>query len=133
MENKYSYQPLFDHMHQEHGLILLESEMSDIITLVRKVEQEQVGLVFIPCEENDPRAVGGYNSYDGQSLCHVREGHVPVQNGQSDAIAFMNWTLQGDCMYGATDEDQWTHNETGESITTEQLYELFLKQKEVKP
>jgi hypothetical protein len=33
------YQPLFDHMQQEHGLTLLESEMTDIIDLVRKMEQ----------------------------------------------------------------------------------------------
>jgi len=37
----------------------------------------------------------------------------------------MKWTLQGDCMYSATDEDQWTHTETGDSITTEQLYQLY--------
>ena len=59
------------------------------------------------------------------------ESSIPSK--ESDAVAFMNWTLQGDCMYWATDEDQWTHTETGENITTEQLYELFLKQKEVKP
>jgi hypothetical protein len=28
------YQPLFDHMHEEHGLILLESEMQEIIRVV---------------------------------------------------------------------------------------------------
>lgn len=32
------YQPLFDHMYQEHGLTLLESEMADIIHLVQKME-----------------------------------------------------------------------------------------------
>jgi hypothetical protein len=42
-------------------------------------------------------------------------------------IAFTKWTLEGDCNYSATDEDQWTHIETGESINTEQLYEVFLK------
>src|SRR5690242_457407 len=53
----------------------------EAIDWYRNPGAESYELVFIPCEENDPRAVGGYTSYDGQSLCHVREGHVPVQQG----------------------------------------------------
>lgn len=34
--------------------------------------------VFIPCDENDPRASGSYTSNCGRSLCHVRETTVPV-------------------------------------------------------
>lgn len=38
-------------------------------------------LAFIPCAEDDPRSVGGFTSDDGQSLCHVRELHLPVKAG----------------------------------------------------
>ena len=31
------YQPLFDHLHNEHGLTLLVSEMDEIMNLVEKV------------------------------------------------------------------------------------------------
>lgn len=31
------YQELFNHMHKEHGLILLESEMNEIIRIVNKI------------------------------------------------------------------------------------------------
>ncbi len=31
-----AYQPLFEHMNKEHGLILLESEMDEIILLALK-------------------------------------------------------------------------------------------------
>ena len=48
---------------------------------------------------------------------------------KQSVIAFTKWTLEGDCNYSATDEDQWTHTETGDSINTEQLYEVFLKSK----
>lgn len=89
MEKKYpigehpssSYQPLFDHMLQEHGLTLLESEMADIIHVVGKMQQVPQGAgttVYVPCLENDPRACGGYTSGDGRSLCYVRESTVPV-------------------------------------------------------
>lgn len=49
---------------------------------------------------------------------------------KQQAIAFMNWTLQAQCQYQCTDENQWTLYESGENITTEQLYDIFLKQQE---
>jgi hypothetical protein len=33
-------------------------------------------LVYVPCDENDERAVGGFTSTDGRSLCYVRECHI---------------------------------------------------------
>ncbi|OPC36153.1 hypothetical protein [Elizabethkingia miricola] len=33
------YQELFNHMHNEHGLILLESEMNEIIHIVNKMQK----------------------------------------------------------------------------------------------
>ena len=56
-------------------------ERKKAIEWYRNPGGEQVIEVLIPCEENDPRAVGGYTSFDGRSLCHVREGKVPVQQG----------------------------------------------------
>lgn len=48
---------------------------------------------------------------------------------KQQSIAFMNWTLQSDCHYSCSDENQWTNiNNSIDSITTEQLYELFIKQ-----
>jgi hypothetical protein len=37
------YQPLFDHMHDEHGLILLDSEMQEIIHIVNKIQSKEDG------------------------------------------------------------------------------------------
>jgi len=45
-----SYQPLFDLMHQEHGLTLLESEMNDIIHVVREMEGP-IGAVWVKASE----------------------------------------------------------------------------------
>lgn len=45
------------------------------------VPQGPATTVLVPCSEDDPRAVGGYTSYDGRSLCHVRESEVPVIEG----------------------------------------------------
>lgn len=39
-----SYQPLFDLMQDEHGLILLESEMDEIILAARQVVKNVDGL-----------------------------------------------------------------------------------------
>jgi hypothetical protein len=48
---------------------------------------------------------------------------------QQQAVAFMKWTLQSQCEYSCTDEDQWTNiNDATESITTEQLYEKYIAQ-----
>ena len=38
-EFKSDYQELFNHMHDEHGLILLESEMDEIIHIVNKIQK----------------------------------------------------------------------------------------------
>jgi len=35
-----SYQKLFDHMHREHDLILVDSELSDIAVIVREMDKE---------------------------------------------------------------------------------------------
>lgn len=40
--------------------------------------QEHYELAFIPCADDDPRSVGSYTSHDGQSLCYVRELHIPA-------------------------------------------------------
>lgn len=49
------------------------------------------------------------------------------------AIAFMNWTLEVDCQYLCTDENQWTSiNDPDDSITTEQLHEKFIEQQQSK-
>lgn len=53
--------------------------------------QEHYELAFIPCAENDPRAIGGYTSYDGQSLCHVRELHLPVRKEGAVWVKATNW------------------------------------------
>lgn len=42
---------------------------------------QEYTLAFIPCTEDDPNRCGGYTSDDGQSLCYVREVHVPAQQG----------------------------------------------------
>lgn len=61
-----SYQNLFDYLHEEHGLTLLESEMNDLINVVHKYHPAGAGwvktdtkpeynvgvLVFIPGEDN---------------------------------------------------------------------------------
>jgi len=49
--------------------------------------------------------------------------------GRQQAIAFMNWTLESDCQYSCTDENQWTSiNDASDSITTEQLHNQFIEQ-----
>lgn len=53
-----------------------------------------------------------------------------AEYAKQQATAFMNWTLSNDCHWQCTDEDQWTI--ATESITTEQLYELFIQQNENK-
>lgn len=35
------YQELFNHMHDEHNLILLESEMQEIINIVNKIQDDE--------------------------------------------------------------------------------------------
>lgn len=59
---------------------------------------------------------------------------IKVQAETHDAIEFMNWSMLSECQYGCSDEDQWTHVETGENITTKELYKIFKAQpdKEVK-
>lgn len=57
-------------------------------------ETSNFELVFIPCEENHPQAVGGYQSYDGQSMCHVREGHVPTQPPAVKGAGFVKATVR---------------------------------------
>lgn len=48
---------------------------------------------------------------------------------KQNAIAFMNWSLQNDCSYIVSDEDQWTNIlNTDDIITTEQLYDKFIEQ-----
>lgn len=50
-------------------------------------------------------------------------------HAKQQAIAFMNWTLQSNCQYSCTDEDQWTNiNDSTDSITTEQLHHQFIEQ-----
>jgi len=34
-----AYQPLFDHLLREHGLILLQSEMDEIIRIVKEMKK----------------------------------------------------------------------------------------------
>ncbi|MCT3943887.1 hypothetical protein HZQ28_01175 [Elizabethkingia anophelis] len=40
-EFKSNYQELFNHLHSEHGLILLESEMYEIIRIVNNIQKNQ--------------------------------------------------------------------------------------------
>lgn len=49
------YQPLFDLMREQHGLVLLSSEMSDIIEMVRKLERidKQPGAVWVKASSPD--------------------------------------------------------------------------------
>lgn len=51
-------------------------------------------------------------------------------SGKEEAVAFMNWTLSGDCdTYNCTDEDQWTNiNDPLDSIATAQLYDIYKQQ-----
>lgn len=59
---------------------------------------------------------------------NIRKGDIVFH--QLSAIAFMNWTLSDECSYSCTDEDQWTHiYDSYESITSEQLYQKFIEQK----
>lgn len=52
-----------------------------------------------------------------------------LEYAKQQAIAFMNWTLSGECdTYNCTDEDQWTNIYTNENITTERLYNIFIEQ-----
>lgn len=34
--------------------------------------------VFVPCDQNDPKCCGGYQSHDGQGMAYVKESKVPV-------------------------------------------------------
>lgn len=48
---------------------------------------------------------------------------------KQQAIAFMNWSLQSDCPYSCSDENQWTNiDDPCDSITTEQLHDKFIEQ-----
>ncbi len=40
------------------------------------VGQQVVDRVYVPCDENDSRCIGGFTSHDGQSLCYVREVYL---------------------------------------------------------
>ena len=43
-----TYQELFNHMSKEHGLILLQSEMDYIISLVRKIDDKPALKELLP-------------------------------------------------------------------------------------
>jgi len=57
------YQELFNHMHDEHDLILLESEMQEIIHIVNKMQNE---------EDYEEHKCEDFKEYDGALLfCSV--------------------------------------------------------------
>jgi hypothetical protein len=91
---------------------------------------KQFELAFAPCAEDDPRSVGSYTSSDGQSLCFVRELHVPEAHSgtlliKTEAIAIIEYLREN---YKRR-KDHWTDNFNIANLTDEGVYELF-KQKQ---
>jgi hypothetical protein len=64
-----------------YGVMSRPVKAEDVIGFIPREQHEERPKeisVFVPCQENDPRSIGGYTSYDGRSLCYVREITVPV-------------------------------------------------------
>lgn len=46
------YQELFNHMHNEHDVILLESEMQEIVNIVNKMQDDEETKLILEIEHN---------------------------------------------------------------------------------
>lgn len=70
---------------------------------------------------------------DPACVLHEQGGEIELimdEYAKEVAIDFINWTAEGECSYSMTDEDQWTHQESRENITTKELFQLYIKQKQ---
>jgi len=64
------YQKLFNHMNEEHGLILLQTEMDAIISVVNEIETEALRhscVSDIPCQHKN--TIGINQKYDRCKDC----------------------------------------------------------------
>ena len=93
----------------------MENYISDVDGQVKELREQNKKLQFI-IDIKDPSVTISRLSSQLESL---------QKDKQSDAVEFMNWTLTADCNYECTDEDQWNQIDTRESITTQELYEIF--------
>lgn len=67
-----SYQPLFDYMSKEHNLTLLESEMQDIIEIVRGMDSPWISVESTLPQEG--RYLFIYDKYEGRDIGYYKEG-----------------------------------------------------------
>jgi hypothetical protein len=83
------YQPLFDHMRDQHGLILLSTEMSDIIELLRKLDSKgpatPTGAIWVKASDRLPKEAGpitwrwldkeaAYSGFNGTAFIYDKGG-----------------------------------------------------------
>ena len=121
-ENNYpgsSYQNLFNYLHEEHGLTLLQSQMDDLISMVHKFHL--AGAVWVKASDFD-MSKGGmlFYRFDGPTLKSIGIGHfvgdvfhgthldvfpkpdwkylyvldesaTPVAAREEDAVSFAEW------------------------------------------
>jgi hypothetical protein len=64
------------------------------------------------------------SDYGDDGICKDKE---LIPDAKTMSIEFVTWTMTGDCEYQATDEDSWEHGYSDETISTDELYEIFLK------
>lgn len=70
------YQPLFDILHQEHGITPLESEMIDIIFVVEKMRGKQEGPRWVKASNYDISKGGMlFYRFDGPTMKSIGIGH----------------------------------------------------------
>lgn len=142
-----SYQPLFDHMLQEHNLTLLESEMADIVHLVKDIEPTPQAAVWVKATDRLPgwdklaewRFVGKEPTaketvrflFNAANLDRWEWLDEQPEQGEADAVEFAEWAAEG---FFFDDEYRlWECLEEGKMIdgqfrfTTKELYELFKK------
>lgn len=149
------YQPLFDLMRHEHGTILTESALTDIIEVVEKMRGKQEGPRWVKCSDRMPEiskppkllTVKRYEAipeiYSTRAVTAAQLADIvkydfanfewldeqPAAGREEDAVAFAEWILKNDL--------EATFNDKGKSwvdfrlprgknkFTTAELYKLF--------
>lgn len=71
-------------------------------------------------------AVEIYNKFDKEFI-----PEPPSPEAKKLAIEFLKWTLEGDCLYECIDEDTWKGIYGEAMMSTEELFEIYIKLRNV--
>jgi len=63
-----THQKLFNHMSNEHGLTLLESEMDEIISICREIDQQHLLDDFAKAAMQGMMSNGTFGTYDNDDI-----------------------------------------------------------------